>query len=549
MEEQIAALNNPDLTSPIKSDYERLSRLTVNDLFINDQSRFENFFVQCGDLKIDFSKNKIDLESLHHLCVLAKKSQLKQQQNALFSGSKINNTEERSALHTAFRAPLSEIPAEFSEDVSKATAQLKAIADKISSGEWKGYTNKTIQNVVNIGIGGSDLGPAMTVKALDFYKTNKQLNLHFVSNIDPSDIQTTLAQCNPETTLFIVASKTFTTLETLSNANAAKAWLISQANHKDNVIEKHFVAISTNEKLVKEFGIAETNILPMWDWIGGRYSIWSTIGLSLCIAIGSKQFDQFLEGANKVDEHFKNAQLDKNAPVIMALLSIWYSEYFSTDSHCVLCYDHYLKSFPDYLQQLDMESNGKRVTKQGRPVSHKTGIPVWGGTGSNSQHSFHQLFHQGTSTIPTDFLVGVNSCNPIENQQALLFSNCLAQSQALMLGRQSNQVQEELENQNLNSSEIKALAPHKIIPGDKPSTTIVYEKLSPSILGQLIALYEHKIFTQSVIWNINPFDQWGVELGKQLSGVIAKELDSDKPSESVDPSTAGLIQIFKELKA
>lgn len=538
-----SGLCDQSLLNELSEERAFFNKHTLRELFAQDPQRFQHFTVSCADLMIDFSKNKLRKETLQYLTTLATSADLQKKQNSLFKGELFNQTEQRAALHSALRAPLSQRPAELASQIEEAQQRLFAFAAKINDGAWRGHTAKPIQSIVNIGIGGSDLGPAMTVAALGAYHKNPDLSFHFVSNIDPTDIQTTLAQCNPETTLFIIASKTFTTLETLSNANAARQWFLNSGAEESH-IKQHFVAISTSEDRVVEFGIARENMFPMWDWVGGRYSIWSAIGLPLCIAIGEQQFKAFLDGAYQVDCHFLKAPPAANAPVIMALLSIWYSEFFNVQSHGILCYEHYLDKFPDYLQQLDMESNGKQVTFAGKNTDYNTGIPVWGNVGSNSQHSFHQLLHQGTITVPVDFIVGVNACHPCNDLHEQLYANCLAQSQALMKGRNAEEVAQEMRATGCNEEEIKRLTPHKLIPGNKPSTTIVYPKLSPSVLGQLIALYEHKVFTQSVIWDTNPFDQWGVELGKQLSKGVFGALNTNSGRDQLDSSTVGLIEIF-----
>ena len=542
-----SVLGNQPLIDNLRKAREQFASVNLRTLFSADPHRFQSFHTQCADLTLDFSKHLVDRNTLALLGDLARQSGLAEKRQALFRGDRVNTTEGRAALHTALRAPLQERPEPVAGQIETARQQMFEFARQINENRWPGYTGKPVDTVVNIGIGGSDLGPAMTVQALSAYQLNPALKFHFVSNIDPTDIQTTLSQCSPESTLFIVASKTFTTLETLSNANAARQWFLSHAGDEKH-IAKHFVAISTNQEKVSEFGIAADNVFPMWDWVGGRYSVWSAIGLPLCIALGEAGFREFLDGAYRVDRHFLESEPEHNAPVLLALLSVWYAEFFGARSHGILCYEHYLDRFPDYLQQLDMESNGKSVRFDGSAVSWQTGLPLWGNVGSNSQHSFHQLLHQGTVLVPVDFIVGVNSCNPCGEQQEQLFANCLAQSQALMLGRTLHEVQEELKAQGLNEEQVRSLAPHKVIAGNKPSSTIVYPKLTPSVLGQLIALYEHKIFTQSVIWDINPFDQWGVELGKQMSKDIFRMLGQDARQQNADSSTLGLVNLFQRHK-
>ena len=534
--------NNEALSHKLNEHLSALKNVTIHDLFTENSKRFEHLSLAQDGLLLDYSKNRINNDVISTLIEGAEISGLKKAISGLFSGEKINTTEDRAALHTALRSPYDKAPTAVRDDIKETLDRMYKLSDKIRSKNLYGYTGKPVDTLVNIGIGGSDLGPRMTVGALDYY-ADPTLTFHFVSNVDPSHIQTTLQVCNPETTLFVVASKTFTTQETYSNALAAKRWLIKSLQSEE-AVKQHFIGVSSNKAAVESFGITTDNFLPMWDWVGGRYSIWSAIGLTLLIAIGQQHFESFLAGGHAMDRHFQNAPYEHNMPVLLALISLWNSNYLGAESNAVICYEQYLSQFTDYLQQMDMESNGKSVQRDGTPCQCKTGIPLWGGTGTDTQHSFHQLFHQGTATVPIDFIVGIESLNPIEEQQSQLFSSCLAQSQALMTGKNLNEVKAELSTQGVNDDEIARLSPHKVISGNKPSNTLIYNKLTPFVLGQLIALYEHKVFTLSVLWNINSFDQWGVELGKNLSKDILRTLQKEAPSTDFDSSTNGLINYF-----
>ncbi|RLU03227.1 MAG: glucose-6-phosphate isomerase, partial [Ketobacter sp.] len=507
------------------------------DLFQNNPNRFTQFSTACGELLLDFSKNFVDEESLSALVGLAESRELRQKTEAMFRGDIINNTEHRAVLHTALRNAGSELDSETAELINTTRERMLQLARQLEAGELFGYTGKTIDTVVNIGVGGSDLGPAMAVDALEKYHSSATKFL-FVSNIDPVHISRALPQCNPETTLFIICSKTFTTLETLANAQAARNWFLERTGN-EKAIAQHFLAVSTNLEAAAEFGIPEENLLPMWDWIGGRYSLWSAIGLTIALAIGPDQFEAFLAGGKAMDDHFKRAPFRHNMPVLMALLGVWHTDFFNAQSQALLCYDQNLSLFPAYLQQLDMESNGKSVSFSGESLDYATGAILWGGVGTNTQHSFHQLLHQGTHFIPVDFIVGARSTDPVADQQTSLYSNCLAQSQALMQGRSKASLVEEMLAQGKSEEEAEFLAKHRFVPGNKPSNTLVYPVLTPFVLGQLIALYEHKIFAQSVIWDINAFDQWGVELGKQLSKKITAKLVAEKRAADEDGSTQG----------
>lgn len=539
----IPALLNHPLVERLQAHQQRLVATGLSSLFAQDSQRFETFSATAAGLLMDFSKNHLDAAALADLLTLAREAGLKEGIAALLDGQPVNHTEHRMALHTALRLRDDELPASVAADVLATRRRMFDAVEKIQSGEWRGYSGKAIDTVVNIGVGGSDLGPNMAVDALQSFHTGAQ-RFHFVSNIDPTHISRTLAVCDPETTLFIVASKTFTTLETLANANAARQWLVEHAGSA-SATTHHFVGVSANVAETTRFGIAPENVFPMWDWVGGRYSLWSSIGMSIALALGENGFREFLDGAREMDRHFRSAPFEKNMPVIMALLGVWHVNFFGCQSQAVICYDQNMAQFPAYLQQLDMESNGKGMQRNGKPVEWNTGAVLWGGVGTNTQHSFHQLFHQGTVTVPVDFIVGTGSSNPLGDQQMHLFANCLAQSQALMQGRSLASIQAEMQKKNLPADEIAKVAPHRVIAGNKPSTMLVYERLTPSVLGALIALYEHKVFVQSVIWNINPFDQWGVELGKQLSGELSRTLRGEEGDEQLDGSTRALIRHFR----
>lgn len=536
--------SNPILTDSLKAHKQRLTAESIMDLFQSNPNRFTEFSTSCEELLLDYSKNFVDEASLTELVGLAESRELRAKTEAMFRGDIINNTEHRAVLHTALRNGGSELDADTTELINNTRSRMLALAKKLESGELVGYTGKTIDTVVNIGVGGSDLGPAMAVEALEKYHSSATAFL-FVSNIDPVHISRALPCCDPETTLFIICSKTFTTLETLANAQAARSWFLEQTGNEE-AIAQHFLAVSTNLEAAAAFGIPEENLFPMWDWVGGRYSLWSAIGLTIALAIGPEQFEAFLAGGRTMDDHFRHTPFRENMPVLMALLGVWHSDYFNAQSQALLCYDQNLSLFPAYLQQLDMESNGKSVNFSGESLDYATGAILWGGVGTNTQHSFHQLLHQGSHFIPVDFIVGARSTDPVADQQTSLYSNCLAQSQALMQGRTKASLIEEMLAQGKSEEEAAFLAKHRFVPGNKPSNTLVYPVLTPFVLGQLIALYEHKIFAQSIIWDINAFDQWGVELGKQLSKKITTKLVSEKRAVDEDGSTQGLIEFFKQ---
>lgn len=532
----------------LKEHYSKISSLQMKDMFAIDKDRFNKFSIKFNDILIDYSKNRINEETLKLLLSLAQESGLKTAIDNMFSGTRINNTENRSVLHIALRSrsksPLMVEGEDVLAKVRHVLEKMKGFCNSVRSGEWKGYTGKAISDVVNIGIGGSDLGPYMVTEALKPY-SKKGPKVHFVSNVDGTHIVETLSTLNPETTMFIIASKTFTTQETITNAESARDWFLKSAKDKTHVA-KHFVALSTNAKEVSAFGIDTNNMFEFWDWVGGRYSLWSAIGLSIAVNIGYENFDELLTGAYEMDEHFRTAPLENNIPVILGVLGIWYNNFFGSETHAILPYDQYMHRFPAYFQQGDMESNGKGVTKQGETINdYSTGPILWGEPGTNGQHAFYQLIHQGTKLIPCDFLAPVVSQNPVSDHHAKLLANFFAQTEALMKGKTSAEAKAELEKEGLSGKALEDLLPHKIFSGNRPTNSIMFKKLSPKVLGSLIAMYEHKIFTQGVIWNINSFDQWGVELGKQLAKKILGELTDNSAVTSHDASTNGLINYYK----
>ncbi|WP_394676789.1 glucose-6-phosphate isomerase [uncultured Sphingobacterium sp.] len=515
-------------------------------LFAADPARFEKFSIAFEDILLDYSKNRITEETKALLVQLAKECGLADAIAAMFSGERINATENRPVLHTALRnqsdQPVYVDGKDVMPDVKRVLAQMKAFTEKIISGQWKGYTGKEITDVVNIGIGGSDLGPVMVTEALKAYKT--RLNVHFVSNVDGTHIAETLKAVDPETTLFLIASKTFTTQETMANAHTAKDWFLASGALQEDVA-KHFAALSTNTEAVRAFGIDTQNMFEFWDWVGGRYSLWSAIGLSISLAIGFDNFEELLKGAYDADVHFKETSFESNIPVILALLGVWYNNFFKAESHAILPYDQYLHRFAAYFQQGDMESNGKYVDRNGQQVDYQTGPIIWGEPGTNGQHAFYQLIHQGTKLIPCDFIAPANSLNPIGNHHQLLLSNFFAQTEALMNGKTEEEVVAEFKKAGKSDQEIEALKAYKVFEGNRPTNSILFKIMTPRTLGRLIAFYEHKIFVQGVIWNIYSFDQWGVELGKQLANQILPELSDANTVTSHDSSTNGLINAYK----
>ncbi|MBR4498713.1 MAG: glucose-6-phosphate isomerase [Bacteroidales bacterium] len=522
----------------------------MKDMFAKDSQRAAKYSLQFEDIFVDFSKNLIDEKVMSLLLKLAEECGLKDAIEAEFTGEKINKTEKRSVLHIALRnrsnTPIFSDGKDVMPDVNRVLAQMKDFSEKIISGEWKGYTGKAIKSIVNIGIGGSDLGPLMVTEALKPYK-KPNITSYFVSNIDGTHMAETLKKVDPETTLFIVASKTFTTLETMTNAQTAKDWFLKAAKD-EKAVAKHFVALSTNAKAVSEFGIDTNNMFEFWDWVGGRYSLWSAIGLSIACNIGFENFQELLEGAHAMDKHFRNTEFSKNLPVILALIGIWYNNFYGAETEAILPYDQYMHRFSAYFQQGNMESNGKYVDRNGKEVSYQTGPILWGEPGTNGQHAFYQLIHQGTKMIPCDFMAPAISQNPIGDHHPKLLANFFAQPEALMMGKTAEQVTAELKKQGKSDEDIAMLLPFMVFKGNIPTNSILFKKLTPRTLGSLIAMYEHKIFTQGIIWNIFSFDQWGVQLGKQLANVILPELKNNDAVSSHDSSTNGLINKYKEMR-
>ena len=528
----------------------KMSEVQMKDLFAADPQRFTQFSQRFEDVLVDYSKNIITADTLKILLQLAEECGLKAAIEAMYSGEKINATEGRSVLHVALRnrsnRPILVDGADVMPDVNAVLAKMEAFSKRILSGEWKGYTGKSITDIVNIGIGGSDLGPVMVTEALKPY-WQPGMKVHFVSNVDGTHIAETLKPLNPETTLFCIASKTFTTQETMTNAETAKTWFLHQAKDQSQVA-KHFVALSTNEKAVAAFGIDTANMFEFWDWVGGRYSLSSAIGLPIACVIGFENFKELLEGLHAMDEHFYQTPLEQNIPVILALIGIWYNNFYGAATEAILPYDQYLHRFAAYFQQGNMESNGKYVGRDGKAVDYQTGPIIWGEPGTNGQHAFYQLIHQGTKMIPCDFIAPAQSHNPIGDHHVKLMSNFFAQTEALLMGKTEPEVEAELVKQGKSAAETAELLPFKVFQGNKPTNSILVKKIDPRTLGILIALYEHKIFTQGVIWNIYSFDQWGVELGKQLANKILPELQNASSVISHDVSTNGLINAFKEMR-
>ena len=518
----------------------------LRTLFAENPHRFEEFSVKRDNYLFDYSKNLINSTTMEYLLRLAEETKVKEAINLMFSGEKINETENKAVLHTALRdfsdKPIFVDGEDVKPKIKRVLSQMRLFSEKVISGEYRGFSGEKITDVVNIGIGGSDLGPVMVCSALKHYKT--RLNTHFISNVDGNHLAEVLKNLNPETTLFIVASKTFSTQETITNAFSAKKWFLQKATEED--VAKHFVALSTNIDAVKSFGIAEENIFEFWDWVGGRYSLWSAIGLSIVLSIGYDNFEKLLKGANETDVHFQTAEFSQNIPILMALLGIWYRNFAGASSYAVLPYSQYLERFPAYLQQTDMESNGKFVDRNGDFVNYEAGTIIWGEAGTNGQHSFYQLLHQGTELIPADFIVFVRSCNVVADHQEKLLANFFAQTEALAFGKNEDEVYTELKQSGNTDDEIYKILSYKVFQGNSPTNSLLIDELTPYSLGQLIALYEHKIFVQGVIWNVYSFDQFGVELGKVLANKILPELHSDDKIDSHDSSTNGLINYFKE---
>uniref|UniRef100_UPI00404834C2 glucose-6-phosphate isomerase n=1 Tax=Algoriphagus sp. TaxID=1872435 RepID=UPI00404834C2 len=523
--------------------------LTITELF-DQKDRFEKYSLEFEDLLVDFSKNRLPDDVFEALLQLAQEAALPKAIESMFVGQAINQTENRAVLHTALRnrsnTPILVDGKDVMPEINQVLSQMKAFATQIHQGTWLGYTGKPITALVNIGIGGSDLGPVMVTEALKAYQ-NSNLKLYFVSNVDGAHVAETLKHVDPETTLFFIASKTFTTQETMTNAHSARSWFMEHA-HDEHAIAKHFVALSTNSKLVSEFGIDPQNMFTFWDWVGGRYSLWSAIGLPIACAVGFDRFEELLSGAHSMDRHFRNSPLNQNIPVILALIGIWNTNFLGATSEAILPYDQYLHRFAAYFQQGNMESNGKYVGRDGKKVNYSTGPIIWGEPGTNGQHAFYQLIHQGTHLIPCDFIAPAQSHNPLGDHHIKLLSNFFAQTEALMNGKNLAAVEEEMKKAGKSKEEIQRIAPHRVFEGNRPTNSILVKQITPYTLGQLIALYEHKIATQGMIWNIFSFDQWGVELGKVLANGILPELAGDEPVNSHDSSTNGLINAYKRMR-
>jgi glucose-6-phosphate isomerase len=526
---------------------------SMRELFAADPERFARMSREACGLFVDWSKHRVTDETLALLLALARQADVEGWRDRMFAGEKINGTEGRAVLHTALRnrsgRPVLVDGKDVMPDVTAVLARVRDFSERVRSGAWRGHTGETITDLVNIGIGGSDLGPVMVTEALRPYG-RPDLRAHFVSNVDGTHIAETLRRVDPARTLFIVSSKTFTTQETLTNARTARAHLLEQLGGDPAAVAKHFVAVSTNAKEVAAFGIDTANMFPFWDWVGGRYSLWSAIGLSIALTIGMDSFEELLAGAHELDEHFRTAPLAENLPVILALLGVWYANFFGAETHAILPYDQYLHRFAAYFQQGDMESNGKRIDRDGQVIAdYTTGPVIWGEPGTNGQHAFYQLIHQGTRLIPADFIAPIRTHNPLDRHHDILLANFFAQTEALMKGKTLEEARAELAAQGLPPEQLERLAPHKTFPGDRPTTSILVDQITPRTLGALIALYEHKIFVQGIVWNIYSFDQWGVELGKQLASKILPELEGEAPVASHDASTNGLINRFKARRA
>ena len=526
---------------------EAMQNFSMREAFNADPQRFSQFTLSSCGLFLDYSKNLINTETRDLLVKLANGVGLKEAIKAQYDGELVNSSEGRPALHTALRRPVGDKllvnGVNVMPEVHKVLNQITDLVGRIHDGLWRGYTEKPITDVVNIGIGGSFLGPELVSEALLSY-AQKGVRCHYLANIDGSEFHELTMKLRAETTLFIVSSKTFTTLETLKNATAARAWYLAQGGSEAELY-RHFIAVSSNNAAAVAFGIREENIFPMWDWVGGRYSLWSAIGLPIALAIGMSNFKELLSGAYSMDQHFLTAPFEQNMPVLLGLLGVWYGNFWGAQSHAILPYDHYLRNITKHLQQLDMESNGKSVRQDGKPVTTDTGPVIWGGVGANGQHAYHQLLHQGTQFIPADFIVPIVSFNPVSDHHQWLYANCLSQSQALMSGKTRAEAEAELRDKGMSEEEVQNLAPHKVIPGNRPSNTLVVERISPRRLGALVAMYEHKVFVQSVIWGINAFDQWGVELGKEMGKAVYQRLTGGTDEPADDASTQGLINYFR----
>jgi glucose-6-phosphate isomerase len=554
-EEAYAMLSKIDPTTTkswkrLAEHFEKMKSVHMRDLFAEDPDRFDKFFLRFNDILVDYSKNIIAEETKRLLIGLAEEVDLKDGIEKMFTGDKINETENRAVLHVALRnrgnTPIFVDGKDVMPKVNEVLEKMKTFSRSLIFGEWKGYTGQKITDIVNIGIGGSDLGPGMVTECLKPY-AQEGLSVHFVSNVDGTHIVETLKSLNPETTLVLIASKTFTTQETMTNAFSARKWFLDHARDQVHV-PKHFVAISTNREKVQEFGIDPNNMFEFWNWVGGRYSLWSAIGLSIACSIGFENFTELLQGAFEMDNHFRATPFEENIPVILALIGIWYNNFFGAHTEVILPYDQYMHRFPAYFQQGTMESNGKSVDRKGEKASYQTGPIIWGEPGTNGQHAFYQLIHQGTKLIPADFLAPVISHNPLGEHHTILLSNFFAQTEALLKGKTKEEVMEDLHREGKSDEEIQRQYPHRVFEGNKPTNSILFKQLTPRVLGSLIALYEHKVFVQGFIWNIFSFDQWGVELGKQLAKKIVPELKDNNPIDSHDSSTNGLINTFKKFR-
>ncbi|MEK0412502.1 MAG: glucosephosphate isomerase [Pseudomonadota bacterium] len=548
----MSQINQSPIWQSLNQHKKDIESISLREMFKSDPNRFNQFHIQFNDLLLDYSKHRISKETISLLVKLAKEADVEGWRNRMFEGEKINSTEHRAVLHTALRnqniSPIISDGEDVIPKVKNVLKKMRRFSEEVRSGQWKGFTGKAITSVINIGIGGSDLGPAMVCQALKAYGS-KTITPYFVSNVDGADLSQALEKCNPETTLFIIASKTFTTQETTANAFSARDWFLKAA--KDNQhIKKHFVALSTNQHAVSQFGIDTENMFEFWDWVGGRYSLWSAIGLSIALYIGMDGFEDLLKGGFEMDEHFKTAPIEQNIPMMMGLLGVWYINFFNFSTHAILAYDQGLSKLAPYLQQADMESNGKFINRDGEHINYHTGPVIWGEVGTNGQHAFYQLLHQGTEIVPADFIM------PIESQYTLgkdgnehhkiLLSNFIAQTQSLMLGKTYHEARAEIEKQGYEGEDIESFIPQKTFEGNRPTSSILFKKLTPKTLGQIIAMYEHKIFTQGIIWNINSFDQWGVEYGKQIAKQVLPKLSEKTPTDNFDSSTNGLINYIKK---
>ena len=534
----------------LQQHFSQARQLNMRELFEQDEGRFDRFSLQFEDILLDYSKNLITEETMGLLLALARASDVESWRDRMFHGEKINDTEHRAVLHVALRNRSDNAITIDGEDVMPAVhgviQHMSAFAERVRSGEWKGYTGKRITDVVNVGIGGSDLGPKMVYQALKPYR-HPEMRAHFISNIDGAHTEEILGQLDPETTLFVVSSKTFTTQETITNADTARSWFLATAQDERH-IARHFVAVSTNRKAVIDFGIDPDNMFEFWDWVGGRYSLWSAIGLSIMLLTGEENFTALLEGAHAMDNHFASAPMAENMPVILAMLGVWYNNFFGAETHAILPYDHFLRSLPMYLEQADMESNGKSVDRDGHHVNYNTGPIVWGATGINGQHAFYQLIHQGTKLIPADFIASAQTHSRLKRQHDIMMSNFFAQSEALMRGRTLEETIEAIRQSGIDVNAVRDRLPHMVFTGNHPSNTILLTRLTPYSLGSLIALYEHKIFVQGIVWNLNSFDQWGVELGKQLAKKILGEIDAGDATAEHDSSTSSLVGLYLKLR-